>query len=104
MKAPPMGTRADAVRRLARVRRELDEAAEWVTRLTAEIENMPMPKPTDIKLVGSAEAIEIAGIAGNTFHVLRRRGQTPEPLAELASGPVWLRETIEQWVEARGAR
>jgi len=102
MKAPPMGTKADAVRRLGRVRRELDEAAEWVGRMTDEIENAK-PPVVDANLVGAQEAREILGLGNNGFNSQRRQGKLPEPLVTLACGPIWLRETIEQEARRRAA-
>src|SRR5215468_6394113 len=50
-----------------------------------------------LTLVGSHEAIERLGINRDTFYSLRRRGNLPEPVAELACGPIWRIEDIEAW-------
>jgi predicted DNA-binding transcriptional regulator AlpA len=48
-------------------------------------------------LVGIAEIADMFGVARNTAWRWSRRARFPEPLARLASGPVWRREEIEAW-------
>jgi len=50
-----------------------------------------------IALVGSHEAMALLGVKRDTFYSLRHRGNLPEPVAELACGPVWRTEDIEAY-------
>lgn len=49
----------------------------------------------DDQLVGVKEAAEILGWDPRRVTTYRSRGSFPEPVAELAMGPVWLRKQIE---------
>ena len=48
-------------------------------------------------LVGLKEAAEILGWDPRRVSTYRSRGTFPEPIAELASGPVWVRDQIEKY-------
>lgn len=63
---------------------------------------MTLVESTD--LVGLAEAAAIARMGRSAFRQARQRGNTPEPIAQLACGPIWLRPTIEEWAANRAAR
>jgi len=56
------------------------------------------------ELIGSQEAVEITGMKRTTFNMARVRGQAPEPIAELACGPIWTKTQIEEWAAARYAK
>jgi len=53
------------------------------------------------ELIGHQEAVEITGLKRSTFNMARLRGAIPEPVAELACGPIWTRTQIEEWVANR---
>lgn len=57
----------------------------------------------EIQILGSTEAAELAGVTTNQFHVMRNRGQVPEPQVVLACGPIWKRSVIERWIAERKA-
>ena len=50
-------------------------------------------------IVGSNEADEILGVSRQRLHELRAAGRFPDPLVELSATPIWLRPTIEAWLE-----
>ena len=53
----------------------------------------------DTDLVGVQEVATRAGVAVATVHSWRRRhGDFPEPVARLASGPVWRWSDVEAWL------
>jgi hypothetical protein len=55
-------------------------------------------------LVGSKEAAELLGVERPRIGRLQRQGVMPEPLFELAAGPVWLRsqvESVREHIEGR---
>jgi hypothetical protein len=68
------------------------EATEW-ERFDAELD-----EPNTPDLVGVAELAELCGVTRQRASVLARSGGFPEPLAELASGPVWDLRMVEQFV------
>jgi hypothetical protein len=72
-----------------------------VERLVAELEESNLPY-----LVGTTEVAGMLEISRQRIHELRKAGRFPEPLIELAAGPIWLRATISsfnrQWVRAPG--
>jgi hypothetical protein len=84
--------------RLRRVRVELDECAEQLERLASASERTIT---ADDSLVGLVEASELTGIGRQNLRQMRVRGKLPRPMAELAAGPVWLREDIEDWAAGR---
>ena len=51
---------------------------------------------SDDQLVGVKEAAEILGWDPRRVATYRSRGSFPEPIAELAAGPVWTRRQIEK--------
>ena len=58
-----------------------------------------------LELVGVTEVREILGVSRQRVHQLvRDRPDFPKPVAELASGKVWLRADIERWARRTGRR
>lgn len=55
-----------------------------------------------LRLLGTTELAELAGVTSNTVASWRHRGRLPAPVAELACGPIWLQEEIEAWLASRG--
>lgn len=96
-----MTAQAETTRRLDRAERELREAGEWIARIKADV--AAIERSDDVPLVGTQEAIEIVGLTKTGFAHARRNGRVPEPLITLACGPIWHRETIEQWAATRRA-
>jgi len=55
-----------------------------------------------LELVGLSEVAEMAGVSRQAVVNWRARfSDFPSPTAELASGPVWIREDIEKWLKKR---
>ena len=79
-------TKKQLAARLRTVRRELDECAEWVERLAAEVDAEP---ESEMTLVGLQEAAALSGLPYRTFQQRYNRGTVPPPLAVLACGPIW---------------
>ena len=48
-------------------------------------------------LVGTTEVAELLGVTRQRIHELRKAGRFPEPMVELAAGPIWLRPAIESF-------
>lgn len=86
--------------RLQKVRRELDELAEHLERLARDVEG---PEPERPEIVGITEIATMLDKPTMTVTNYRRHGKLPEPLAELACGPVWLKREIELWAEWQDA-
>lgn len=58
-----------------------------------------------IGLVGMTEIADRAGVQANTVKVWRQRhADFPEPIAQLAIGPVWSWHDVEPWVERQKQR
>lgn len=56
-----------------------------------------------LDLVGVTEVKEMLGVSRQRVHQLVRDHEDfPEPIAELASGRIWLRRDIEQWARRSG--
>ena len=68
------------------------EATEWA-RFEAELD-----RPNYPDLVGVAELAELCGVSRQRASVLARSSGFPEPLAELASGPVWDLRMVKRFV------
>jgi len=56
------------------------------------------------ELVSIGEIAELTGLAMRTLYAYRQSGKLPAPDYELGVGPVWKRETIEQWNAERNRR
>lgn len=57
-----------------------------------------------LRVVGVAEAAEILGIRKQNLYRLRSNGELPEPIEELAAGPVWDRAEMEKCARERAKR
>jgi hypothetical protein len=68
------------------------EATEW-ERFDASLD-----EPNTPDLVGVAELAELCGVTRQRASALARSDGFPEPLAELASGPVWDLRMVERFV------
>lgn len=91
---------SDAVRDWSATRDWLVEkrdAGVKQVRVTTVLERLPgsATVPEGDQLVGTAEAADILGVERPRIAKWRRKGILPPPLAELASGPVWLASQIE---------
>jgi len=51
-------------------------------------------------LVGTQEVRKILGLSRQRLHELRSEGRFPQPVLDLASGPLWLRPAVEQFIES----
>jgi hypothetical protein len=56
------------------------------------------------ELIGVKEAAEILGWDTRRVTTYRSRGSFPEPVTELAMGPVWTREQIENYKREKTAK
>lgn len=54
------------------------------------------------RLAGLAEAAEILGVSKRSAVQYAKRADFPEPLARLASGPVWDAAAVEAWGTEHG--
>lgn len=54
-------------------------------------------------LLTAAQVGELAGIQTATVHQHHWRHTMPEPALVIAGRPLWLRETVEQWIATRRA-
>jgi hypothetical protein len=59
------------------------------------------PTATGQELAGLAEAAEILGVSKQRVTELRAQPAFPAPVAELKSGPVWTRDSIEEFAQTR---
>jgi hypothetical protein len=60
------------------------------------------PGQLGVDLVGVTDLARRAAVQVDTVHKWRQRHDTfPEPLAELASGPVWSWEAVERWLRIK---
>ncbi|CAJ1003859.1 helix-turn-helix transcriptional regulator [Brevibacillus aydinogluensis] len=58
-------------------------------------------------IMGLSEVCEMTGKSKNYIKEYLKRGQFPQPVKELACGPLWLREQVQTWMETprpRGRR
>jgi predicted DNA-binding transcriptional regulator AlpA len=53
------------------------------------------------ELVGLTEIAKLHGVARNSAWRWSRRSDFPEPVARLATGPIWRRADIEAWANSR---
>lgn len=79
----------------------------YVVDLTSERPFSPTPplrlRPMGaLRLAGLAEAAEILGVTKRTALGYSKRRDFPEPLARLASGPVWDAAAVETWCVNHG--
>ncbi|MCE3202484.1 hypothetical protein [Paenibacillus sonchi] len=69
-----------------------------------DIEGNPRPEnkgKTIPPLVGLAEAAEMLGWDKRKLSTYRSRGGFPEPIQQLASGPIWTYKQIEDYRDSR---
>ena len=56
-----------------------------------------------LDLMGVTEIREMLGVSRQRVHqIIRDHPEFPEPVAELASGKVWLRAAIVKWARSVG--
>jgi predicted DNA-binding transcriptional regulator AlpA len=55
-----------------------------------------------LRLAGLAEVAELLGVNKRSASRYVRRPDFPEPLARLASGPIWAADEIEAWGAENG--
>ncbi|HUP86062.1 MAG TPA: LuxR C-terminal-related transcriptional regulator [Acidimicrobiales bacterium] len=53
-------------------------------------------------LVGAAEVAALLGVSRQRVSQLSAAQDFPVPQAELASGRIWARDEVEEWIRARG--
>jgi hypothetical protein len=58
-----------------------------------------LAQPSMPELVGVAEVAEVLGVSRQRASELRGRPGFPSPVADLASGPVWSRPSLDRFVE-----
>jgi hypothetical protein len=58
------------------------------------------PDPDRLELVGVSEIATTLGISRRRADTLAHRDDFPEPIARLASGPVWTRPSVERFAES----
>lgn len=56
-------------------------------------------EPNFPAVIGTAEVTELLGVSRQRLYELRTAGRFPEPMTELAAGPVWLRSTVDSFLE-----
>lgn len=106
---------ADATARATRAWREIlaaSIAGGWhvvrVEAMTPDEQVRVIHEPTYPNLLGVAEVATLLGVSKQRVNELKNAGRLPEPLATLASGPVWpepwLRRFVEEWGERRSGR
>lgn len=62
---------------------------------------MPAPANADKRLLGVKEVCALLGVQRMTLKRLRDKGGFPEPLAELATGPIWNEREVQEWQTSR---
>lgn len=55
-------------------------------------------------IMGLAEVSEMVGKSKQYIKTYLERGQFPEPVKTLASGPLWIRQQIQEWIDTPRAR
>lgn len=98
-----------AAQALAAGQRALDKAVRkagapaWpVVRMEvvdADVFEAELAVPNFPDLVGTQEVTEMLDVSRQRVHELRRAGRFPEPIVQLASGPIWLRPAVEAFLE-----
>ena len=68
------------------------EATEWT-----EFERQ-LIEPTHPDLIGVAELADMLDVSKQRASELARQSTFPQPIAQLASGPVWLEPTVQRFV------
>ncbi|MED4581858.1 hypothetical protein P9578_03595 [Brevibacillus choshinensis] len=55
-------------------------------------------------IMGLTEVCEMTGKSKSYIKMYQKRGQFPEPVKELASGPLWIRDQIQAWIDTPRTR
>lgn len=56
-----------------------------------------------LDLAGVTEVRKMLGVSRQRVHqIIREHPDFPEPVAELASGRIWLRQEVIEWAESMG--
>jgi hypothetical protein len=87
---------------VARAARKAGLPAGPVLRLDALTEAelaAELARPTFPDVVGTTEVTKILGVSRQRLAELRRRSEFPEPIVDLAAGPVWLQTSIDAFVK-----
>ncbi len=70
--------------------------------MPAEVRHLRLPDflgvPAD-EILGVSELAELLGVTKRTAIRYSQRPDFPQPLARLASGPVWRRADVEAWAQ-----
>lgn len=53
--------------------------------------------PRELRVVGLAEVADLLGVSKRTATRYAARADFPKPAAQLAMGPIWWTEDVEQW-------
>jgi len=69
-----------------------------------QIQRHMLQRQGKIDLVDMTEIARMTGVARRTLIMWRIRGKLPPAYSELAIGPVWARDTIEEWWADRQAK
>lgn len=56
------------------------------------------------RIVGAAEIRQKTGVSPSTFERWRRDHGFPAPFLELAQGPLWDRQQVDEWLAAASFR
>ena len=110
----PEQVEQDLTRLVQKYDREDDFKTYWRKLLSAKIPVCPVcgeaggPIRKTVydadELIGVKEAAEILGWDTRRVTTYRSRGSFPEPVTELAMGPVWTREQIENYKREKTAK
>ena len=58
-----------------------------------------LARPAIPQLVGVSEIADILAVSPERAHELMKRDDFPGPVAEIAAGPIWTRDSIERFVD-----
>jgi predicted DNA-binding transcriptional regulator AlpA len=53
---------------------------------------------SELRVVGLAEVAELLGVSKRTATRYAARADFPKPAAQLAMGPIWFVEDVEEWI------
>ncbi len=59
----------------------------------AELEVVNFPE-----VLGTTEVSKVLGVSRQRLHELRAQGRFPEPIVELAGGPLWIRASVDRFL------
>jgi len=93
---------AEAGLRLVLGAAEMVSLPEWpLVRLEAvrdDVLEAELDRPTFPDVLGTQEVTKILGVSRQRLHELRQAGRFPQPMTELAAGPIWLRSAVETFL------